>query len=380
MISDDLKRIFEEDDGGLLETPEKTEKLTSTDRLKRSFVEILAFYEEHGRIPSSVTRDIAERKLGARLDGIMADQDKVALLKHLDERGLLDPPAAPESLDDLLESNDLDLVDDALGLFDTSDLPTRKQRNNPDEVAQRVKCEDFDQFEPLFAQKHLELASAVVKLTKFRGTRYVKEGSSFLLSGVMVFVADVGESEVVAGRTKERLRCIFENGTESSMYRQSLSTRLYEENGFEIVQAMFDSILDDDLPTGYLYVLRSLSADPQISSITNLHKIGFSRGPVEKRIANAEREPAFLMAPVEIVCSYRTYNMKTSALENLLHRVFSEVRLRVSLVGKGGRIYEPSEWYVVPLVAIDQAAELITSGDIVDYEYESTTGKLRHRR
>lgn len=83
------------------------------------------------------------------------------------------------------------------------------------------------------------------------------------------------------------------------------------------------------------------------------------------------------MAPVEIVASYRTYNMRTSALENLLHRVFAEVRLDVSQVGKDGRRYEPSEWYVVPLEVIDQAVSLIASGDIVDFVYDPRLSRLR---
>ena len=38
---------------------------------------------------------------------------------------------------------------------------------------------------------------------------------------------------VVGGKPeqKQRLRVIFENGTESSMYRQSLSIRLFEPEG-----------------------------------------------------------------------------------------------------------------------------------------------------
>lgn len=190
-----------------------------------------------------------------------------------------------------------------------------------------------------------------------------------------------GEPETSAsGRTKQRLRCIFENGTESSMYRQSLSTRLYEEDGDAVVQAEFDSILRGDEATGYVYVLRSLSDDPQISAISDLYKIGFSRGPVERRIGNAEHEPTYLMAAVEIVASYRTYNLRTSALEHLLHRVFSEVRLNVDQVGRHGRVYAPSEWYVVPLPVINQAIELITSGDIVDYDYDAVAQVLRQRQ
>ncbi|MBM4411625.1 MAG: GIY-YIG nuclease family protein [Chloroflexi bacterium] len=196
----------------------------------------------------------------------------------------------------------------------------------------------------------------------------------------MAFVAEVGKPETSAsGRTKQRLRCIFENGTESRMYRQSLSTRLYEEDGYAVVQADIDSVLSEDEATGYIYVLRSLSDDPRIRELTDLHKIGFSRGPVEKRIANAERQTTYLMGPVELVTSYRTYNLRTSALEHLLHRIFSEVRLDLSQAGKDGRVYEVSEWFVVPLSVIDRAVDLITSGDIVDYEYDPVARDLRVR-
>jgi len=380
MISDGLKDIFESDDEGLLDTPEKPSTLSATDRLERSFLEIVEFYREHGRAPRSDTREIAERKLGARLDGILANDKKILALKHLDEVGLLSEPEPPASLIDLLEYDDLDLLDDETGVLDTSDLPTRVQRNDPDEVAQRVKSQDFERFAPLFQQKHAELADGVSKLVKFRSLGQITEGAFFVLSGVMAFVAEVRQPETSAsGRTKQRLLCIFENGTESRMYRQSLATRLYEEDGYAVVQADLDSILSDDEATGYIYVLRSLSDDPQISGIEDLHKIGFSRFPVEKRIANAERQPTYLMAPVELVASYRTYNLRTSALEHLLHRVFSEVRLDVSQAGKDGRIYEVSEWFVVPLSVIDRAVDLITSGDIVDYEYDSVGRDLRVR-
>lgn len=69
-----------------------------------------------------------------------------------------------------------------------------------------------------------------------------------------------------------------------------------------------------------------------------------------------------------------------AALEHLLHRVFSDVRLSLNQVGKDSRVYEPSEWYVVPLPIIDRAIELITSGDIVDHECDAISQALRVRR
>lgn len=377
----DLQSIFDSDEDGLLDTPEKAPKLTSSDRLERSFLEIVEFYREHDRAPRSDTREIAERKLGARLDGILANEDKIAALRHLDEFGLLAEPEAPASLDDLLDGDDLGLLDDGTGILDTSDLPQRKSPETTVDAAQRVRAEDFERFESLFEQKHAELVDGTTKLVSFPGIQYITEGSFFVLNGVMLFIAEVGETEykesTVRANRRERLRVIFENGTESSMYRQSLGIRMGEGHGQAVVPAAFESILADDVATGYVYILRSLSDDPQISEITDLYKIGFSRGPVEGRIARAEKQPTYLMAPVEVVASYRTYNMKTSALENLLHRVFAEVRLDVSQVGKDGRRYEPSEWYVVPLEVINQAVSLIASGDIVDFVYDASIRRLR---
>lgn len=383
MSDTDFQSIFDSDEDGLLDTPENAPKLTSSDRLERSFLEIVEFYREYDRPPRSDTREIAERKLGARLDGILANDDKIAALRHLDEFGLLAEPEAPASLDDLLEGDDLGLLDDDSGLLDTSDLPQRRGPEASVDAAQRVRAEDFEQFESLFQQKHAELTEGTAKLVSFPGIQYISEGSFFVLNGVMLFIAEVGETEykesTVRANRRERLRVIFENGTESSMYRQSLGIRMGEGHGQAVVPAAFESILADDVATGYVYVLRSLSDDPQIAEVPDLHKIGFSRRPVETRIAHADREPTYLMAPVEFVASYRTYNLKTSALEHLLHRVFSDVRLRLSQVGRDGRTYEPSEWYSVPLRVIDQAIELITSGDIVDYEYDAQARELRPR-
>lgn len=307
----------------------------------------------------------------------------MAALKHLDEFELLAEPEAPKSLDDLLDADELGLLDDDSDLLDTSDLPQRKKPEAAGDVAKRVRAEDFAQFEALFRQKHLELADRTAKLVPFPGIHQIVEGAFLVLNGVMLFVAEVGEAEYNESTSRayrrERLRVVFENGTESSMYRQSLGIRMGEGQGQAVVAASFDSILADDVATGYLYVLRSLSDDEAIAAVPDLHKIGFSRGPVEKRIARAVHEPTYLMAPVEIVASYRTYNLKTSALEHLLHRVFADVRLRVSQVGKDGRVYEPSEWYSVPIAVIDLAIELITSGGIIDYEYDAQERQLRLR-
>lgn len=379
----DMDWLLDADIDGLLDAPEKPKQVTSSDRLERAFLEIVEFRRTQDRKPSSTTREVAERKLGARLDGILADEHKIAALKHLDEFGLLQIPEAPSSLEDLLNGDDFDLLGDEGGLLDVSELPVRQQVHDNDAAAQRQKCENFDQFEPSFVQKHAELRTGSRLLLPFPGRQSIVEGSFFVLNGVMLFVAEVGEPEYIEStiRTnrRERLRVIFENGTESSMYRQSLSIRLTEGRGLIVAPADTPEILEDDEVSGYVYILRSLSDDPQVAAIKDLHKIGFSRGAVAQRIKNAENSPTYLMAPVEVVASYRAYNVRASALENLLHRVFGEVRLDVTQIDSKGRDYDPSEWFVVPRSVIDQAIQLIISGNIVDYVYDSSTHVLRRR-
>lgn len=379
----DFQSLLDSDVDGLLDVAEKPKKVTSNDRLERAFLEVVEFRRTHDRLPSSTTREIAERKLGARLDGILADEGKIAALKHLDEFGLLDAPEPPASIDDLLDSDDFDLLGDESGLLDVSDLPQRKAPDAPDSVAKRTKAEGFEVFEPLFKAQHAELAAGTYRLIPFPGVGTIEAGRFFVLNGVMLFVAEVGETTiaVVGGKQeqKQRLRVIFENGTESSMYRQSLSIRLHEAEGQALARVGIDlagDVGDEDSESGHIYVLRSRSEDPQISSLEDLYKIGFSTTSVEKRIANAAKSPTYLMAPVEIVADYRTYNLKPSALEHLLHRVFAEVRLDISQIDAKGRTYDPSEWFVAPINVVNQAITMIMSGEIVDYVYDAAAQRL----
>ena len=382
----DFQAVLDADVDGLLDAPEKPQKVTSSDRLERAFLEILEFYRANERVPSSSTREIAERKLGARLDGFLASEERATAVKHLDEFGLLEAPQAPASIDELLEADDLDdLLGDDGGILDVSDLPVRRSSDAPDSVAKRTKAQDFESFEHLFRAKHAELKEGTITLAPFKGVHTIQEGRFFALNGMLLFVAEVGESlsMVVGGKAeqKQRLRVIFENGTESSLYRQSLSIRLHEQSGRALVRAgaSADDILDGDVETGHIYVLQSLSTDPLVANIKDLHKIGFSTTSVEQRVKNAERSPTYLMTPVKVVADYLLYNVKASWLEHLLHRVFAEVRLDLTHVDKKGRNYDPSEWFVVPYDVINQAVTMIMSGEITNYVYDKAERRLVER-
>lgn len=378
-----LQDLIDNDYDGLLDEPQKSKKVASSDRLERAFLEVVDFRQEHGRAPSSTTREISERRLGARLDGILANDEKMEALKHLDEFGLLETAEPPESLDELLESDVIDdLLGDDGGILDVSDLPVIRKPESPDSVAKRIKADDFDQFEHLFKAKHAELADGTLQLTAFTGLPMIREGAFFVLGGVMCFVAEVGEDVdlVVGGKPqqKQRLRVVFENGTESKMYKQSLMTRMYEQQGQVLARSGVDAseIFDADMESGHVYVLQSLSEDPAISGLKNLHKIGFSTTSVEQRIRSAESSATYLMAPVRIVADYRLYNVKPSTLEHLLHRVFAEVRLDLTQIDRKGRDYDPSEWFIAPRDVVNRAVAMIVSGEIVDYVYDSAHQQL----
>ena len=160
---------------------------------------------------------------------------------------------------------------------------------------------------------------------------------------------------------------------ESGIYMQTLCKNLYS-NGYA-VQNMAE--LDDDylvrkftanehdVESGMVYVLRSLSENPEISSIPNLYKIGFTTIPLEARIANARNEPTYLCADVEVVATWRIYNVKTSVFESLLHKLFDAVQFQVVVDGT-----VPKEWFVVPLNIIEQAVFCLINGKPVAYDKE----------
>ena len=107
----------------------------------------------------------------------------------------------------------------------------------------------------------------------------------------MVYVAEVGDKEKKRGKVNARLKCIFENGTESNMLLRSLATELYkDESGRRVLDIAKDydleleQITSEDEVTGTIYILRSLSEDPKIKEIDDLYKIGYSTQSVAQRL------------------------------------------------------------------------------------------------
>jgi hypothetical protein len=135
---------------------------------------------------------------------------------------------------------------------------------------------------------------------------------------------------------------------------------------------------DDDLEAGTIYVLRSKSDHPTVAAHRELiHKIGVTGGSVETRIAAAAVDATYLLAGVEIVATYKLYNINRTKLENLLHRVFGSARLDLTIMDRFGNPVQPREWFLVPLSAIDEAVERVRDQSILDYEYDPATARLK---
>lgn len=343
----------------------KTKKINkvSYDPEIEKFREIIDFVKENGREPYKVDDNWEERKLASRLIGIRNDDERLDYLKQYDEIGVLEQNKKetniPEvnSVDDILMSGSSELLRDSPGknsIFDTSSI--RKPMTMPEYIAKRKKIKDFDRYEKLFKACQKDIAEGKRKLLQFRNEQDIHPNNFYVLNGVLLYVESVGERKKVNNKTNARLKCIFENGTESDMLLRSLSAELYK-NGRRVTEneeSLLDNIETDDVATGFIYILRSLSEDAQISGIKNLYKIGFTTGSVENRIKNAEKQATFLYAPVEIVATYQVFNLNVSKFETLLHRILSHKNVDISIVGSNGKKVVPREWFVSTLEEVEE--------------------------
>ncbi len=259
------------------------------------------------------------------------------------------------------------------------------RRDAAEQVADRFPCKDFAQFKPLFDQAQSDLAAGAREAKRFEKDASIEQGDFFILNGQMVYVASVGEIfKAPNGENDARLRAIYANGTESNILRRSLQRGLYkDENGRRLTQKslgpLFDHTIEpDDIPSGTIYVLRSLSQQPEILAIHDvLHKIGVTGGRVEDRICNADKDPTYLLAPVEVVATWKLANIRRFKFEQTIHRIFSSAQLQLRLPDRFGIPVEPREWFVVPLPVINEVMERIQDESITDFVYDSAMGGLR---
>jgi hypothetical protein len=399
---------IEDDDMGLLDVKAKPSAPTADEHLISKFNEINEFITANNREPEADMANVPEYMLSQRLNSIRQNSEQCQALAPIDTHNLLpaqlEQQVAEPGTDYQVEEKEINSVDDIfadddLGLLDTPadsifDLKhvEKFSRAEAEHISRRKKCKDFEKYEHLFVEVQKQIRDGERKLLPFddKGESLVA-GCYYILSGVLLFLESVditSPEKTIKGkrfRKDGRTRCIFENGTESNMLYRSLAKALYNDG--KIVSETNDSLNDElyknmggvteeDTESGYIYILSSLSKNPDIQNVNNLHKIGYSTTSIEKRIANAENEATYLMAPVKLITGYQCYNINSQKFENLLHIFFGNACLDIEVADKQGKMRKPKEWFIAPLEAIEFAVNGLLDGSIVNYRYDAIREKV----
>jgi hypothetical protein len=363
------------------------------ERVIAGFEDIVKFFETHCRAPlHGEERDIFERLYAVRLDRLRALSEFHSLLAPLDTHGLLagDFPAPPAAEvgevaedEDLLAELGLDAPTEG-SIAELRHVRSHEEKRAAEEIANRTPCPDFSRYKPLFEKVRKDLEAGVRQARRFGENAEIKPGEFFILGGQIADVAEVGEAfRAPNGEWDARLRVIFDNATESNLLRRSLQRALYkDETGRRVSEPEAGPLFADhadegDIGSGTIYVLRSLSDQPEIAAQRDLiHKIGVTGGEVPRRIVDAVNQPTYLLAAVEVVAQYKLYNINRTKLERLLHDLFAPARLDLEILDRFGRPVKPREWYLVPLQAIDDAVVHIRDGSIAGMTYDPKTAAL----
>lgn len=357
---------------------------TEEQRILNSLDEINHFIDRCKRKPGETDNpSVFEQGLRMKLAGLVNNVETHEMLRPHDTHGLLpqEGMTGPKTVDEIIDFDD-DLLstpqDDIFNL-----VHARPASAKADKISERKVCEEFDAFRPLFDQCVREINEGLRQTKKFAREQEIWAGEFFILNGVMVYVAEVGETHIRNGKKNARLRLIFDNGTEGNNLLRSLATELYKDsNGRRVTTAdsgpLFDSKIEEsDTETGMLYVVKSLSADQEISKLDGmLHKIGFTSGKMEVRIQNAKDDPTFLMAPVHPVATYTLYNIDKVRLEHLLHNFFADARLNIDITDRFGKKVKPREWFLLPIEIIAEAISRLQDKSIIEYRYDSNTARI----
>jgi Meiotically Up-regulated Gene 113 (MUG113) protein len=378
---------------GVEVTPLKTSSRTPREeRIIAGFRDILRFHQTHGRAPlHGEGRDIFERLYAVRLDQLRKLPEGQALLAQFDGPGLLPVSASARTdvnaLDEEALLSELGIVDESSDRNDITVLRhvrSHIERRVAEEIADRMPCEDFDQFSPLFEQVERDLKSGVRKTLRFGRDASIADRNYFVVGGQLAYVAEVGETiKAPNGESDARLRVIYANGTESNLLRRSLQRALYKDNtGRRLSEPNMGPLFGDepepdDIEAGTIYVLRSLSSHHFVAQHRELiHKIGVTGGNVETRVAGAEKDATYMLAEVEVVATYKLHNLNRVKLEHIFHRLFGAAQLDLTIEDRFGHPVKPREWFLVPLHVIDEAVRCIRDGSIADVVYDPKTAKL----
>ena len=380
---------------GVQMEPKKAKTYTPLQaRLIAGFEDILKFMSETGQAPQhGEERDIFERLYAVRLDQLRKSPDAVALLSDLDTQNLLtgdsNVKATEPTDDELLSALGVETnPDDKTDITNIKHVAPIAHRQAAEEIANREVCRDFDKFKPLFEQVTADIRTGVREMREGIKFDDIEVGRIFILGGQIMYIAEKGEMKKAPNEQHwdARLRIVFDNGTQSKMLLRSLLRRANDDKSARTLTSadagpLFSDAAEVENESGTIYVLRSLSELPEIQSIRDvILKIGVTGGSVKQRISNAKNEATYLLGDVEIVDEYKLYNINRVKLERLIQRIFADARLSITIKDRFGKPVQPNEWFMLTRSAIEQAVNLIQSGDIQHYKYDAKTTEFVPQR
>jgi T5orf172 domain len=257
-----------------------------------------------------------------------------------------------------------------------------------------MKEKEFEKYEVMFQKVHKEIKEGKRKILQFTNIeKNLHVGDFYLMDGLLLYLESANlkkeEWEQKSGnrvRVEGRTRTVFENATYSNMLYRSLGKQIQKNgklitNTYEkIEQDLFINtglVMEEDIQSGWIYVLKTKSTNSQIVNIKDLYKVGFASNSVDERIKNAKHEATYLYADVQKVATYNVYNRNADKLESLLHRFFANACLDIDLFNEKGQRLNPREWFVVPFDVIEETIQLILNENIVNYEYDPLTKKVK---
>lgn len=368
-----LDSLFASDDIGLLDrvVVSKKEKKDDFNLADAKEKEVADWIEKNGRDPDEDSHDVTEHRYAVRLKNIRKRNAGSQTAEVFD-------PLSDPDLDKMIAAMDVPDLED----FSNSIVKPKKIKTAT-YISKRTHVDDFSPYEPLFNTVQMELDRGIRKAVPFSATG-MKAGNFYIAGGILCFIDEVYDPETNSfGRKDSRLHIVFANHTESYMLFATLQKIMSEENGRTITgpnQSVFgnnnETLIPDDVDAGYIYILRSLSTEPELKKYgKDFYKVGYTGGSVEKRISNAVNEPTYLCAPVRIVEKWRCTNINSKALESFLHKFLSEVQVKIKVNAKD-KSQVASEWFHVPLAILEAMVPMILDGSIVNYRYDPNSQKL----
>lgn len=411
----DIDEILAQDDEfGLLANVQprsgSTQAARDNDPVLNNFLDIVDFVREHNREPELSSPE--ERSLARRLRKYRESDDLCRRVSKYDHLGLLRPVSAPEppatdrlpaqeelrqepsqpaSLDDILASDTLGLLDDInFEIFDLQHVKPEEgqdERDVPDVIGRQRPCENFENYKETFENLHKILKTDAVIRRSFKQESTIRPGQFFLLRGQLCYIAERLQDGEYKGRDNPRLLVIFDNQTEIEILKLSLARALYADKQSKWLDLSPNLLSDGSvqiLPgstrSGYIYILATESTAPELAHWKlqgNLVKIGFTTTSVEERLRNAEKDRTYLCAPVKLLYVLECYNLDIQFFEKIIHAFLNDRRLGITMIDNNGKRYHPEEWFTVSAKTALDVARHIIDGTINRYRLDSTSGTIK---